>query len=184
MGEARLFQALSDGTRLEILSVLAAGTVNVSRIVAHLGCSQPAVSRHLRVLREASLIRGARKGKQVEYSINPDALRAAVRRLERMVIQYSEGVNGTAGAAGTPGVVGTAGGVAVAPAVGTARRGAKGKVTRSGKDVAPERSIAAARGEIGRARTRPGRAPSRDWTPTESKFKVERKSAGMDDFLL
>lgn len=145
MSEAKLFQALSDGTRLEILSVLAAGTVNVSTIVAHLGCSQPAVSRHLRVLREASLIRGARKGKQVEYSINPGALRTAVGRLEHLMMRSS---GGKAAAAG--------GGTPAGPAA---------------REVAP-------------AKAKPGQAPSRTTGPAESRFKVERKPSGMDDFLL
>jgi DNA-binding transcriptional ArsR family regulator len=81
MVDARLFQALSDRTRLEILSVLGAGPVNVSGIVAQLGCAQPAVSRHLRVLREASLIRGRRHGKEIEYSIEAEALAEAARYL-------------------------------------------------------------------------------------------------------
>ncbi|MFZ1947304.1 MAG: metalloregulator ArsR/SmtB family transcription factor [bacterium] len=81
MVDARLFQALSDRTRLEILSVLGSGPINVSGIVAQLGCAQPAVSRHLRVLREASLIKGRRLGKQIVYSIEADALAEAARYL-------------------------------------------------------------------------------------------------------
>jgi DNA-binding transcriptional ArsR family regulator len=81
MVDARLFQALSDRTRLEILSVLGSGPINVSGIVAQLGCAQPAVSRHLRVLREASLIRGSRRGKQIVYSIEAEALAEAARYL-------------------------------------------------------------------------------------------------------
>ena len=82
MVDAKLFQALSDSTRLDILSLLAAGPINVSRIVAHLGCAQPAVSRHLRVLRETSLIGDRRKGKEVEYSINPEAVATAIAYLQ------------------------------------------------------------------------------------------------------
>ncbi len=84
MVDARLFQALSDRTRLEILSLLGKGAINVSGIVAYLGCAQPAVSRHLRVLREASLICDKRKGKEVEYSIIPGAFRAAAAYLENL----------------------------------------------------------------------------------------------------
>lgn len=70
MADARLFQALSDPTRLKIMSLLAGGPMNVSGMVARLGCAQPAVSRHLRVLRDVALIRDERKGKEVEYSVN------------------------------------------------------------------------------------------------------------------
>ena len=91
MVDARLFQALSDSTRLDILALLARGTINVSRIVAHLGCAQPAVSRHLRVLREARLITHKRKGKEVEYSISPGALAAAVAYLGDLVSAEAEG---------------------------------------------------------------------------------------------
>jgi DNA-binding transcriptional ArsR family regulator len=70
MAEARLFQALSDPTRLKIVGLLAAGPRNVTRIVNLVQAAQPAVSRHLRILREVGLIHDRRLGKEVEYSLD------------------------------------------------------------------------------------------------------------------
>jgi DNA-binding transcriptional ArsR family regulator len=81
MVDARTFQALSDPTRLKILSLLGGGSMNVSAMVARLGCTQPAVSRHLKVLKEAGLIVDERRGKWIEYSSNPRAVAEAAEFL-------------------------------------------------------------------------------------------------------
>jgi DNA-binding transcriptional ArsR family regulator len=85
MVEARLFQALSDPTRLRILTLLALEPINVSGMVERLGCAQPAVSRHLRVLRDVALIRDRRMGKEVEYSLNHDQLNEAAEYLDSLL---------------------------------------------------------------------------------------------------
>ena len=78
------FTALSDPVRLGILSMVAAsssGEVCVCDFVGPLGKSQPTISHHLKVLSEAGLIQGDRRGKWVWYSLNRDglsALRAAI----------------------------------------------------------------------------------------------------------
>lgn len=51
-----IFQALADGTRRAILSRLAQGEASVNEIAAPFNISQPAVSRHLKVLERAGLI--------------------------------------------------------------------------------------------------------------------------------
>lgn len=84
MVDARLFQALSDPTRLRILLLLSRSTMNVTSIVNEVKAAQPAVSRHLRVLREASLINHVRKGKEVEYSLNLPQLRDANLYIEAL----------------------------------------------------------------------------------------------------
>jgi DNA-binding transcriptional ArsR family regulator len=81
MTEARVFQALSDPTRLKIVRLLGSGTLNVGDIVARLACAQPLVSRHLRVLKDAGLIENSRRGKFVEYSLRPAGLDGASRYL-------------------------------------------------------------------------------------------------------
>jgi DNA-binding transcriptional ArsR family regulator len=77
MGEARLFQALSDPTRLKIVALLGAGPLNVTGIVNRVRATQPAVSRHLRILREVGLIRDRRLGKEVEYSLEAGRVKEA-----------------------------------------------------------------------------------------------------------
>ncbi len=84
MVDARTFQALSDPTRLKILSLLGGGSMNVSAMVEKLDCTQPAVSRHLKVLKEAGLIVDARRGKWIEYSSNPSTVAEAAEYLKAL----------------------------------------------------------------------------------------------------
>ena len=51
-----LFDVLSDGSRRQILDLLLERERSVSELVGSLGMSQPAVSKHLRVLRDAGLV--------------------------------------------------------------------------------------------------------------------------------
>ncbi len=82
---ARAFTALADPVRLRVLSILAAapaGKVCVCDFVSPLGKSQPTVSHHLKILSEAGLVAGDRRGKWVWYSLNRDRLadhRAAIQ---------------------------------------------------------------------------------------------------------
>jgi ArsR family transcriptional regulator len=78
------FSALADPVRLRVLSILAAapeGEVCVCDFVEPLAKSQPTVSHHLKVLSDAGLVQGDRRGKWVWYSLNRDrlaALRSAI----------------------------------------------------------------------------------------------------------
>jgi ArsR family transcriptional regulator len=78
------FTALADPVRLRVLSLLAAaphGEVCVCDFVGPLGKSQPTISHHLKILSEAGLVHGDRRGKWVWYSLNRArlaALRAAI----------------------------------------------------------------------------------------------------------
>jgi ArsR family transcriptional regulator len=76
---ARGFAALADPARLRVLSILAdapAGEVCVCEFVEPLGKSQPTVSHHLKVLADAGLVQGERRGKWVWYSLIPQRLAA------------------------------------------------------------------------------------------------------------
>jgi ArsR family transcriptional regulator len=81
---ARGFAALADPGRLRLLNLLAAtdaGEVCACDFVEPLGKSQPTVSHHLKVLSEAGLITGDKRGRWVWYSIVPEqleSLRAAL----------------------------------------------------------------------------------------------------------
>jgi ArsR family transcriptional regulator len=72
----QLFKALADATRLEILGMLAAtrGELCACDIEARFELSQPTVSHHLRLLREAGFIDGERRGTWVYYKLNSKAL--------------------------------------------------------------------------------------------------------------
>jgi ArsR family transcriptional regulator, arsenate/arsenite/antimonite-responsive transcriptional repressor len=74
---AQGFSALGDPVRLRILSMLAsasAGEVCVCEFVSPLGKSQPTVSHHLKILSDAGLVHGDRRGKWVWYSLDRQRL--------------------------------------------------------------------------------------------------------------
>ncbi|WP_394827995.1 metalloregulator ArsR/SmtB family transcription factor [Pendulispora albinea] len=67
-------QALADATRREILRMLRGRTISAGDLAAAFSVSRPAVSRHLRVLREAGLVRDVLNGRQREYHLELSAL--------------------------------------------------------------------------------------------------------------
>ncbi|MFE3224386.1 ArsR/SmtB family transcription factor [Nocardia sp. NPDC059228] len=74
---AAVFKALSDPVRLRLLSVIASHTGQeacVCDISDGFDVSQPTISHHLRVLREAGLLSSERRGSWVHYRIEPAAL--------------------------------------------------------------------------------------------------------------
>jgi len=83
---ARLFKALADPTRLEILRLVAAqpGPTCVCDLVARFDLAQPTISHHLKLLREAGLLTQSRIGIWSFYAIDPrgtEALAAAPQAL-------------------------------------------------------------------------------------------------------
>src|SRR4029077_6693234 len=66
---ASRLRVLSDPTRLSVIEILLAGSKHVGEINAELGIEQSLLSHHLRVLRDAGLVRAARDGKAVRYSL-------------------------------------------------------------------------------------------------------------------
>lgn len=75
---ADIFDVIADGTRRDILRLLldrsdSDGT-SVSTIVSELGVSQPTVSKHLKVLREAELVTVREEGQHRYYSVSPEPL--------------------------------------------------------------------------------------------------------------
>ncbi len=75
----KVFKALSDGTRQEILRLLESHQRTVGEIVGNFKLSQPTLSRHLSVLKEADLVLDRRQGQNVIYSLNDEALSTSMR---------------------------------------------------------------------------------------------------------
>lgn len=76
--------AMGDPTRRAIVEVLAAGPASVQSIADRLPVSRPAVSRHLRLLRDADLVADEAEGTRRIYHLRPEgvaALRAYFDRL-------------------------------------------------------------------------------------------------------
>lgn len=65
----KLFLALSDKTRLNVLGLMAGGPVSVGFLADTLGSSQPKISRHLAYLRSSGLVSTRRDGKWIYYAI-------------------------------------------------------------------------------------------------------------------
>jgi len=67
---SKYFKAFGDRTRIRILRLLASREMTVGDITKKIGLSQPTVSRHLSILREADIVNNRRDGQQVFYSLN------------------------------------------------------------------------------------------------------------------
>lgn len=70
----KFFKALSDQTRRSILQLLQRRELSVGEIVGNFSLSQPTISRHLSVLKEARLVTDRRSGQHVMYRLSADAL--------------------------------------------------------------------------------------------------------------
>ena len=81
---ADLFNALSDPTRLRIISVLLDSEMNVGDIAAQLKMTESAVSHQLRGLRQMRLVRGRKNGRQVYYALDDDH----VAKLYRLGLEH------------------------------------------------------------------------------------------------
>jgi DNA-binding transcriptional ArsR family regulator len=92
---AEMFKALSDPTRLRLIGLLSKGAppdiavegavcqggplcegspLCVNALASLVGVTQSAVSQHLRILRQAGLVRGTREGNFMHYEIDPDGI--------------------------------------------------------------------------------------------------------------
>ena len=70
----RAFDALGDPTRRAILEQLVRGPLTVGELASKVPVSRPAVSQHLRVLKEARLVRDRHSGTRRIYQISPDGI--------------------------------------------------------------------------------------------------------------
>lgn len=69
---AETFQALGDSTRIQIVWALSQGEQNVGSLAAKLGMSQPAVSHHLRTLRNLKLVKIRKNGRTSFYNLDDE----------------------------------------------------------------------------------------------------------------
>ena len=69
---------LADPTRRRVLELLAREPTTVGKLAKYLPVSRPAVSQHLRVLRDAGLVSTRAAGTRVVYQVNPEGV-AAIR---------------------------------------------------------------------------------------------------------
>lgn len=73
--QAEILKTLASPRRLQILHVVARGPIEVGRLAAAVGASQPNVSQHLAVLRSAGIVEAERDGREVRYRVtDPDVM--------------------------------------------------------------------------------------------------------------
>lgn len=80
---AAIFHALADDTRREILDLLRTSERSAGELADAFPVSRPAVSRHLRVLRQAGLVSHRKQAQSRLYRLSPEALREVDRWLDR-----------------------------------------------------------------------------------------------------
>ena len=82
----KIFKALSNNVRLEILSLLAERPFCVNALVALLNVSQPAVSQHLKILENAGLVKRSKRGYWVHYSLVPESFAECKIFIENLML--------------------------------------------------------------------------------------------------
>lgn len=95
---ARMFKALSDPVRLRLLSLIAShdgGEACVCDLIGPFDVSQPTISHHLKVLREAGLVGSERRGTWVYYWVLPAALDRLSSLLEAPAGAVAAGARGS-----------------------------------------------------------------------------------------
>jgi DNA-binding transcriptional ArsR family regulator len=100
-GEA--LAALGDPTRRAIFECLARGPKAVGQLASELPVSRPAVSQHLRVLREAGLVAGRADGTRRIYQVQPQGVQAIHTYLDQMWGQALASFQAAAAAAAATG---------------------------------------------------------------------------------
>jgi DNA-binding transcriptional ArsR family regulator len=82
-GQAPLFAALGDATRLRLVSRLCRdGPLSITRLTASSDVTRQAITKHLRVMAAAGLVRGTRRGRESVWRLEPRCLDEARRYLE------------------------------------------------------------------------------------------------------
>ena len=87
------FQALADPTRRAVLDLLRHGSQPAGQIASAFPVSRPAISKHLRLLRHAHLVREHREGRHRVYQLNPEPLRAVDSWIEQYRVFWAASLN-------------------------------------------------------------------------------------------
>ena len=88
-----VFRAIADPTRREILGLLRQRKHTVNELASNFRTSRPAVSKHLRVLRQARLVTDTRVGRERLYAVDPLPLQQVAGWLEGYRLFWLDGLN-------------------------------------------------------------------------------------------
>lgn len=84
MALLKCLKTLGDANRLKIIEILLRRDLCVGALAKLLGLSEPALSQHLKLLREAGLVRGEKRGYWTHYSVEKGALRRIAEEITAM----------------------------------------------------------------------------------------------------
>jgi DNA-binding transcriptional ArsR family regulator len=87
------YQALADPIRRAVLDLLRSGSQPAGQIASAFPVSRPAISKHLRLLRRAHLVREHREGRNRVYQLNPEPLRAVDSWIEQYRVFWAASLN-------------------------------------------------------------------------------------------
>ena len=90
--EDRIFYALADPSRRAIFASLTRGEAAVKELTARFDISQPAVSQHLALLKEAGLVNARRDGRNVYYRVQPRGMKPLINWIEHYRAFWTERV--------------------------------------------------------------------------------------------
>jgi ArsR family transcriptional regulator len=82
-------KALADETRQKIMKICCCEWLSVNEIVEHLNVTQPTVSHHLAILREAGLVNVREEGKQTFYQLNQNRITSCCGQLRTVFMPES-----------------------------------------------------------------------------------------------
>jgi DNA-binding transcriptional ArsR family regulator len=78
MSSDKLFKALSDQTRRQIITLLREQDMTAGDIASHFNMSKPSISEHLKILRNADVVFSEKQGQYIMYSLNATVLHEMV----------------------------------------------------------------------------------------------------------
>ena len=88
---APVFAALGDETRLSLVTKLSEGSqVSIARLAEGTSVTRQAITKHLKVLEGAGLVRGIRRGRENLFALAPEPLDEARRALDRIARHWDE----------------------------------------------------------------------------------------------
>lgn len=88
--DAKILKALGDPKRFQLLQLMAERGYCVSALAHRSELSESAVSQHLKILREAGLVYGVKRGYYTHYSVDKEALGRIIEELEAMRTMQSQ----------------------------------------------------------------------------------------------
>ncbi|MBA3477924.1 MAG: helix-turn-helix transcriptional regulator [Lautropia sp.] len=90
-GPASVFAALGDPTRLELVARLSDGqTRSITQLTGGLGQTRQGITKHLRVLEQAGLVRSIRIGRESQFAFSPDPITRARSYLDTVSMQWDD----------------------------------------------------------------------------------------------